>query len=188
MSLYDLSSGTIARRFNFGVFGQRYICDDDGIWNNSLDDLGLSYGYTSRRHDEDSGLMYFRARYYDPTIGEFISQDSLEYVDGMSMYRGYFAVLGVDPFGTEFVFDPSWHGSSGCFDYCYSSGGDYEACLEFCGLTFPEEFPGNVDVPPNWPHEIDWGEVVPSIPETCRNADEDDDCRCAATGLSLIHI
>ena len=106
MSLYDLSSGTIALRFNYGVFGQRYICDDDGVWNNSLDDLGLSYGYTSRRHDEDSGLMYFRARYYDPTTGEFISQDPLArtlygtgYQDGMSLYRGYLVLNYIDPFG-----------------------------------------------------------------------------------------
>ena len=97
--MYDLSSGTIARRFNFGVFGQRYICDDLGVWNDSLDDLGLSYGYTSRRHDEDSGLMYFRARYYDSATGEFISPDPLEYVDGMSLYRGYFIPSSVDPHG-----------------------------------------------------------------------------------------
>jgi RHS repeat-associated protein len=43
--------------------------------------------------------MYFRARYYDPTTGEFCSRDPLEYVDGMSQYRGYFATVGVDPFG-----------------------------------------------------------------------------------------
>ena len=43
--------------------------------------------------------MYFRARYYDPETGEFISRDPLEYVDGMSLYRGYFAAGGVDPFG-----------------------------------------------------------------------------------------
>ena len=46
-----------------------------------------------------NGLMYFRARYYDPATGEFISRDPLEYVDGMSLYRGYFVPGGVDPFG-----------------------------------------------------------------------------------------
>ena len=43
--------------------------------------------------------MYFRARYYDPATGEFISRDPLGYVDGMSLYRGYFVPGGVDPSG-----------------------------------------------------------------------------------------
>jgi len=47
--------------------------------------------------------MYFRARYYDPQTGEFISRDPLEYVDGMSLYRGYFAPGNVDPWGFEVI-------------------------------------------------------------------------------------
>jgi hypothetical protein len=45
--------------------------------------------------------MYFRARYYDPGTGEFIRRDPLEYIDGMSLYRGYFIPSGTDPFGLE---------------------------------------------------------------------------------------
>ena len=45
--------------------------------------------------------MYFRARYYDTATGEFISHDPLEYVDGMSLYRGYFAPGGSDPYGNQ---------------------------------------------------------------------------------------
>ena len=48
-------------------------------------------------------LLLIRARYYDPTTGEFTSRDPLEYVDGMSLYRGYFVPSGVDPFGED------WH-------------------------------------------------------------------------------
>ncbi len=43
--------------------------------------------------------VYQRARYYDCQTGEFASQDSLEYVDGMSLYRAYFVPGGMDPFG-----------------------------------------------------------------------------------------
>jgi hypothetical protein len=54
-----------------------------------------------------------RARYYDPATGEFTSRDPLEYVDGMSPYRGYFAILGMDPFGEELVISPVDHRLSG---------------------------------------------------------------------------
>jgi len=46
-------------------------------------------------------LTYFRARYYDPNLGEFISRDPLGYVDGMSLYRGYFVPGGMDPSGMQ---------------------------------------------------------------------------------------
>jgi hypothetical protein len=51
----------------------------------------------------DLDLMYFRARYYDPNTGEFLSRDPLEYVDGMSQYRGYFVPNGMDPEGTSWL-------------------------------------------------------------------------------------
>src|SRR5437016_11977444 len=33
------------------------------------------FQYTARESDTESGLYYYRARYYDPTAGRFISED-----------------------------------------------------------------------------------------------------------------
>jgi RHS repeat-associated protein len=49
----------------------------------------MPFGYTYRQHGAETGLMYFRARYYDPTTGEFTSPDPLGYVDGMILSKGY---------------------------------------------------------------------------------------------------
>ena len=39
-------------------------------------------------------------RMFDPEVGRFISRDPLGYVDGMSLYNGYFAErFNVDPSG-----------------------------------------------------------------------------------------
>ena len=50
----------------------------------------------SRTRDE------YRARYYSTELGQFISRDPLEFVDGMNMYSGYFA--------RQFAMDPNGQG------------------------------------------------------------------------------
>ena len=93
----------IKELYGYSVFGERTVLDGSGTNLNGASAFKNNYGYTSRRHDTETGLMYFRARYYDPTTGEFVSQDPLEYVDGLSLYRGYFAPARVDPFGLTWV-------------------------------------------------------------------------------------
>ena len=46
---------------------------------------------------------FYRARYYDTTTAEFTSRDPLEYVDGMSLMRGYFGISGIDPLGLDWL-------------------------------------------------------------------------------------
>ena len=61
-----------------------------------------NYGFTGRYKDIETDLWYFRARYFDNEMGKFISRDPLEYVDGMSLYKGYFAMgFELDPEGIE---------------------------------------------------------------------------------------
>ena len=38
--------------------------------------------YTSRHQDEDTGLVYMGARYYDPALGRFLSVDSVRFSEG----------------------------------------------------------------------------------------------------------
>ena len=97
--MVDTDSGSLVEQYAYDVFGDRQIFDATGTNLAGVSAFGNPYGYTSRRHDDETGLMYFRARYYHPNSGEFISQDPLEYVDGMSQYRGYFVLNKVDPNG-----------------------------------------------------------------------------------------
>jgi RHS repeat-associated protein len=56
--------------------------------------------FTGRTWDAETGLYYFRARYFEPELGVFVSRDPLGFVDGMGVYQGWF-VLGLisDPHG-----------------------------------------------------------------------------------------
>ena len=57
------------------------------------------YTYTSRRLDPTLNLHYFRARWFDSQLGRFTNRDPLQYVDGMSLYRGYLLPNNLDHSG-----------------------------------------------------------------------------------------
>ncbi len=60
------------------------------------------YAFTGREWDPESGLYYYRARYYDPSIGRFINEDPIRYAGGQANFYAYVAdnpVKFVDPTG-----------------------------------------------------------------------------------------
>ena len=65
--------GTLTEhRVGFQLYPE-YSCGD---CRNSQGDLGTDKLFTGQRLD-DTGLYYYGARYYDPTIGRFISPDTV---------------------------------------------------------------------------------------------------------------
>jgi len=54
-----------------------------GTWSGSA---GLEYAFTGREIDAESGLYYYRERYYDPAQGRFISEDPLGLGSGPNRY------------------------------------------------------------------------------------------------------
>ena len=47
------------------------------------------FGFTGRETDAESDLFYYRARYYDPAIGQFISEDPAGFAAGDANLRRY---------------------------------------------------------------------------------------------------
>ena len=63
---------------NSGLIKNEYSYDAFGIRTSLTTMPSVSYGhygYTGQEYDGETGLLYLRARYYDPTIGRFISAD-----------------------------------------------------------------------------------------------------------------
>jgi RHS repeat-associated protein len=87
-SLTD-SAGFIEESYDYKVYGER-ACSGSGL---------TEVGYTGQRHDNETGLMYFKNRYYSTSMGSFVTRDPLGYVDGLSMYLGYFGGQRTDAFG-----------------------------------------------------------------------------------------
>ncbi|HEV2826449.1 MAG TPA: Ig-like domain-containing protein [Pyrinomonadaceae bacterium] len=71
----------------------------DSFGNSSGTSL-TRYGYTGRERDPDTGLLYYRARFYDPQLGRFISEDPIGLGGGINA----FAYVGNHPQNAK---DPS---------------------------------------------------------------------------------
>jgi len=79
----------------------------DAFGNPSLTLLGTGNDllYTGREYDRETKLYYYRARYYDPESGRFISEDPLGFEAGVNFYAyvNNNPVNRNDPTGLEYV-------------------------------------------------------------------------------------
>jgi RHS repeat-associated protein len=59
------------------------------------------FQFTARQRDPETGLYYYRARYFDPSLGRFISEDPIGLAGGVNQfaYVGNDPMNQTDPFG-----------------------------------------------------------------------------------------
>jgi RHS repeat-associated protein len=70
-----------------------------------LAESGGDFQFTGHRSDDATGLMYFGARWYDPALGVFVSQDPAAQFPSPYAYAGGNPLGGQDPTGTFFGFE-----------------------------------------------------------------------------------
>jgi RHS repeat-associated protein len=77
------ASGNVVDKCTFDSFGN--------LLEQTNPLVAFRYGYTAREFDAESGLYFYRARYYDPGIGRFISVDPMSFEAGdTNLYRYVF--------------------------------------------------------------------------------------------------
>lgn len=84
-----------------GALGNTYVYDSFGKVTGSSGSITNRFEYTGREFDSETGLYYYRARYYDPTAGRFLSEDPTHFEGGKNFYVYAVSdpVNGIDPFG-----------------------------------------------------------------------------------------
>jgi RHS repeat-associated protein len=73
--------------------------------------VSLIYGFTGQETDAESDLMYYDARYYDPTLGRFVSEDPIGFAaldTNLYRYTGNNPINYVDPTGLEGLVMEYW--------------------------------------------------------------------------------
>ena len=77
------ATGVVVNHVTYDSFG--------GVTGESNTGVDFRFGYTGREFDEETGLYYYRARYYDAATGRFISQDPIGFEAGDgNLYRYVF--------------------------------------------------------------------------------------------------
>lgn len=116
------------------------------------------YQFTGREFDEDVGLHYYRARFYDAVIGRFISEDIIRFPDAGSNFFGYVnnsPLLYTDSSGTTPKLAPLvW-----LYKYCTKGYANRKFCTEIAN-----EIVG---------HLIGAGPSNPSQPEVAQTGMQD---------------
>jgi RHS repeat-associated protein len=98
-TIHDLvdSSGAVVNHYVYDSFGN--VVD-----STSGATVDTRYKFTGREFDGETGMHYYRARYYDAKVGRFIGQDPLSFNgDGPNLYTYVLnhPVDRVDPYGEK---------------------------------------------------------------------------------------
>src|SRR5467141_3428463 len=71
------AAGSIVNTYSYGSFGKLTA---------STGSLVNPFQYTARESDTETGLHYYRARYYDPNAGRFLNEDPITFSGGIDFY------------------------------------------------------------------------------------------------------
>ncbi|MGY6274216.1 RHS repeat-associated core domain-containing protein [Methylomonas sp. MgM2] len=101
--------GNAVERYSYDAYGYPIITDGSGVavppnaWGTAHSAIASPWMFTGRQWDEETGIYFYRARYYDPFKGRFLGRDPLGYFGGVNLYeyiQGRPATL-VDPYGLK---------------------------------------------------------------------------------------
>jgi RHS repeat-associated protein len=100
LAAYDYATGdtTVVNHRTYTAFGEILDQTDPTIHHR--------FAYTGREWDEHAGLYHYRARWYDPLLGRFLSEDPIRFEAGdanLQRYVGNGPTNATDPSGLERV-------------------------------------------------------------------------------------
>ena len=142
---YDATSGDteIVNHIRYGAFGNITSQTDPATSTTPTNpDVLLATfrtSYTGREWDADAALFYYRARWYDPMAGRFISEDPIGFNGGdvnLQRYVNNSSINWIDPTGLD-VKPPINGGDGFYYIHVYSSAGWFTASEWMATIKYP---------------------------------------------------
>jgi RHS repeat-associated protein len=98
--LVDKLTGTVAESYRYDAYGNVRTFNSSQV-ESQTSQISNPWKFSSKEYDVETGLYYFTRRYYDPSIGRFVTTDPLGVTDGVNMYgyAGANPIMFVDPSG-----------------------------------------------------------------------------------------
>lgn len=113
-------AGIKVEEIRYTPFGGGFALSDSGSIN-------VNHKYTSQEFDSDAGLYYYKARYYDPALGRFISADSIVQSIKNPQFLNRYSYVINNPIR---YFDPSGNiTDTPCFAFCRSDSDSTDSSL-----------------------------------------------------------
>ena len=91
------TQGAVVQRYEYDTFGNPTITTQGNI--------NQPVTFTGREYDSETGMYFYRARYYDPKAGRFVTKDPIGFKGGINVYA-YVKnnpVNKIDPWGLIWV-------------------------------------------------------------------------------------
>ncbi len=94
-------AGNTIEKYEYSVYGDVWIVAKENGETRTVSIIDNPYYFTGRHLDTETGLYYYRARYYSPTLGRFLQTDPISYKGGMNLYTycGNSPTIFADPLG-----------------------------------------------------------------------------------------
>jgi len=81
--LVNAQTSQVYETYRFSAFGEERLFDTAG---NEQETAANPWRYASKRHDPETGWLYFGRRYYDPQNSRWVTADPLGYEAGPNLY------------------------------------------------------------------------------------------------------
>lgn len=82
-TLIDIDTGTVTTYTRYSAFGEMQCFDGAG---NTLSKSLSPWTFSGKRHDAETGFVYFGKRFYAPSLGRWISRDPLGFADSPNRF------------------------------------------------------------------------------------------------------